>query len=270
MKVLIPTILLVLASACDTPTPEPKPSPEPPAVPSGLFELEFDKFRTELNADPPIPKQVLVTIRKKDPITGPVQWSAIYFEGDRIGWNDEDGIVTSVHWAYSANLSRTVKVDFDTGAVLVKIQMYKEVPCQTGFCKVRPRVGAGMQCEGEHAFTANALVNEVIYKDSQRGFQVVHQPVGLDRPPDYRCVLHGGKRLAQTIAAPENVRRKWIAWEAGSLLWKADGEWKSKNPKVRTQAREIYRRLLAEYPSEAIVDKNRERIKARSEADIED
>jgi hypothetical protein len=54
------------------------------------------------------------------------------------------------------------------------------------------------------------------------------------------------------------------------VLSQADYDWGSKNPKVRRQAQEKYRMLLNDFPSESVVQKNRVRIKARSEAAIED
>jgi hypothetical protein len=108
----------------------------------------------------------------------------------------------------------------------------------------------------------------VVYVDEDRVQQVYEIPVGMGKRTDALCSQHGGKGEPLRLTGAE-----WDEWWAGVSafrLYQADDYWHSRNPKVRRQAREIYRNLLKDFASEPIVEKNRDRIKARSEAAIED
>jgi hypothetical protein len=270
MKMLAPALLILSLAACGAPAAATGPPTDTPAAPKRTFEFKFDNVQKDLEADPPVKGTAWVTITKHDPVAGEVKINYIHTEGDRIGWKlNEKGEWTSKHKVTSARTRRTVEVDFNNGAVIKEIMTDVAVRYQYNRCKIVFAPPSVNPCEGIEVRTDAYRAIVVTYLDQEGILQVVQKPFGRGPEEDQLCTLHGGK-IPPNVPKTEKERKDRNASLAANLLWEADEGWKSKNPKVRTKAQEAYLKLLKDYPSEAVVEKNRERIKARSQAQIED
>jgi len=247
------------AQAQDSPPRELESTPR-------LFEFGFSNIQGEdPDAEPPKAAQVYIKVVKYDPDCGKVEWSGFYKVGDTIGVtpDKETGVPKSRHKVRSEKKRGTVPVDCDTGAQIKAIQTNQVVLYEYKECTPTP---AG--CSGPRVLKDCYKVNRVVYIDEDGVEQVYETLAGMDRKPDRTCTLHGGKVEVRKITEAE--LKEWRSAEAVHLLKLADYDWGSKNPKTRRGAQENYRKLSKAFSSEAVVVKNLERIKARSEAEIEE
>jgi len=235
-------------------------------LPRPVFTLEFTHLLCFYDEDPPKPGQVYVTIVKEDPVAGIVEWSRIQKEGDRLGWSQYEEGPTSTHRVFSKKLGKIAEVDFDTKALLSKIQTDKLVLYESRHCPILKR--PMQSCPGPTSVRLSYKVNEVSITTEGGSIEVLTMKSGPGPLVDSKCPAHGGN--GQSPKWSEEQLGEFRAQEAQTLLWQAENGWLSKNPKVRARSRDAYRKLLKEYPTEAVVVNNRERIKARSEAEIED
>jgi len=152
---------------------------------------------------------------------------------------------------------------FDPQTKIVLMRQYPDWPIRR--CHLEEFPG-GNVCMGFSEWRSKVPVYEVILEEKS-GRRIMLRAPGphAKMPPDKHCSVHGGKIPARRATeAEKNIVN------AGYYLSEADEYWKSRNPKVRKLAQEAYRRLLKEFPTEAVVMRNLERIKERAEAEIED
>jgi hypothetical protein len=239
-----------------------KPSPKPS---SEIFTFQFSNIRSSPDADPPRPGQVYVTIIKDDPVAGRVEWRKIQYEGDRLGWTKDGEKLTSIYRVFGKN-GKLLRVDFDTKAVLERVTADKLIICESRHCPILER--PLLRCPGPTVVKSSYKVNEVVIRLDSGKILTNSQLAGLGRAADTLCPSHGGRD--EPLKWSEEQMKAIRSQEAETLYWQSEGDWLSKNPKVRARARDAYRKLLKEFPSEAVVTKYLERIKARAEADLED
>ena len=257
---------ILFAAACARPTEEAPSAPVAAPVAKPLFEIEFSNLLSFPDEGPPKPGQAYVTIRKNDPDYGWVVWKKIQVEGERLGWVREDGKPTSLHRVFCSKLGKVVKVDFDTKALLKKVTTGKLVIYESRHCPILKK--AMLKCPGPISVEASYKVDEAIYVTETGTPVVFSKPSGPGPKLDSLCPAHGGMGDLQTWSEEE---LKAVRAEEAEFLFSEAAEGRlSRNPKLRKQARDAYRRLLKEFPSEAVVSKNLDLIKARAEAEIED
>ena len=270
MKTLAPVLLILILTACGTPAPTPEPPKETTTAATKTFEFTFDNIQKPPEDFGPTRGTAWVTITKFDPQAGEVKISFNHTEGDRIGWGTHrEGGVTSIHRVFSKKLGMIVSVDFDTGAVIKGIKVDIVEPYQFRSCKIVRGPQGSKPCDGIEMLNDTFRANVVTYLGQNGNLISALKPIDRGPKEDQLCTLHGGNIPPKPVET-EDRRKLRLANEAATLLWQADNEWVSKNPKVRTKARDTYRLLLKEYSSEGVVEKSRDRIKARSVAEIED
>lgn len=258
-------LVLILAplgcSSGATPMPEAAPN-----LPAPKFEHEFSEFDAgDPDADPPRPASVLIKIIKDDPECGVVSWSGSHQEGGILGWSVESGSATSRHLVFSPRKKETVLVDFDTDITIERLVVNKVEETKTRQCPIirKPL----LECPGPEP-TLNAWRRDEVHCKARTSGDFIHQRDTLISSKDNEiCLAHGGKD------EPRWTRKDLIATlepEAAQRMREADYDWQSRNPKMRSRARDAYLQLLLKYGETELVRRNLEQIKSRSEAEIED
>ncbi len=243
MKLVI--LFLLLTTGCATIS-----SPTGPA-----FDFKFLEVRSFLDASVPRAPEVLVAITRIDPELGLVQWKGFQVEGDTLGHSQ----LGSIHRVFSPKQDQFLDINFDTGAVLEKVVVGRLIP--TRFKKCPDLIPSlRLDCLGPYWVQSLYAVDEISYTDREGRQWTVRIPETMPALDDL-CCQHGGRRELRRFSDEEE--------EAAWLLWQADDNWHSRNPKVRAMARDAYRRLLKEFSLESAVTRNLVRIKARAEAEIE-
>ena len=202
---------------------------------TGPFRIEFRDLSHNRLADPPVKGRALVTILKNDSEAGSVTWSGVHYEGDRVG--RPKGSDSFRHRVFSRRLGKECDVDFNTGIRIDEIN-----PAQ---------VVGGTSFEGFQTI----VVDQVVFTKPNGVWEWLHLMEGPDIKVDE----------AKALDLVKATRYK-----ADEVLYRADQDWKSRNPRIRRRAQESYRLLLNKCSEDAIVRSNVDRIKSRSEADIED
>jgi hypothetical protein len=258
MRPLVLGMALAMIGCATPPVPDPD-------IASAKFIFEFAKF-TEGDPwiHPPRRPSVYVTIRKDDPDAGPVTWGGIHREGDLVGWSEESGVVTSVHVVPSVRLKKQVPVSFDTGVFIERIVVNDIESKKAKNCPIirEPM----LECPGPQPAVSVWRMDEVHYKD-RNGTPASYRMSTVLSDRDEVCVDHGGPYKPRW--SPEKLKETLEAL-AMPVLHEADANWLSKNPKLRSRARDAYRDLLKKYYPADLVTRNWDRIKSRSEAEIDD
>ena len=245
--------ILILAIPGCASVPDPAPTPTP-----ARFDYEFLNFVA--GAKP----SVMVKIRKDDPDYGPVMWSGVHHPGDTLGWSTEWGTLSSTHLVLSARKGKAVYVDFDTGVLIERIAVNQIVATKVKRC---PIIWKPMPvCPGPKETSDVYRVNEVLCLE-RTGVKFTHQAGTFPTIGEDLCTAHGGRGVPQWNQ--EKAKEDWGS-QVASHLFDADNGWRSRNPKTRLKARDTYRRLVKEFPTIELVEKNWDRIKSRSEAEIEE
>jgi hypothetical protein len=157
------------------------------------FWFDFVFFHTAFDSEPGSAVAVNVTVAKEDPVAGLVWWRGVHVEGDRIGWKNELGGWTSLHWVWSDRLQKYWEVDFNSDAVIRSIRGDLESMYHYGICEIDTR-RMKRTCLGIKYFTDSVRTHEATYVDPQGKLQVVRVP--CERKPWWNamCTLHGGQR----------------------------------------------------------------------------
>lgn len=213
----------------------------------GIWRLLFANLAAR-DEDKETPGKAYVTVTKYDPAAGEVSVSKIQNEGEKLGWWPETAgaEATPEHTVYSKKLGKSVKVNFDSGCVLKKITLGKELKYAYKECNLVP-TATGTECKGVENKEAKHKVNEVQYLDDEGKMQSFQ--INVTAPlPDRLCEAHGGPKTELT---PEEKQAK-RAEAAKKLLEEADALWNTKKEKEagkrdKTAAKAKYKELLERY-----------------------
>lgn len=211
---------------------------------------------------------VYVKIEKYEKGRGTIEKSHIQYEGDKIGWWEEQpgGEPVSIHRVSKEGKAFTV--DFNTGYGLVSVEP-KRVTIEIKKCKKKYDQGNWVGCD-PLIEKRTVSTNEIVYTD-EGGEKKILVPA----PPelDDLCENHGGKpKTAEvkktTEAAPDQPKEdpKAVAArkrEETAAKMFADAE-KAEAAKNKSQAYSLYKKLMDDYAETDFVAKqNLEVIKDR-------
>ncbi len=244
-----------------------KPSNEVTVRSVGIWRITFANLKAK-DDDANTPGQAYITIEKFDIVAGPVKISKIQNEGEKIGWWPDGGTEpTSMHSTFSAKLGKQTKVDFNTGGVLKKVILGREVEYTYKQCKMKS-TASGTECEGVETKKERHKVNEVQFTDDEAKPQVFRVNVTAPKA-DSLCEAHGGER--KPVESPE-ARKERRAAEAKKLAEEADALWNTKRDgdlkkKDRAAAKAKYRDLLSDYGDLDEVEKRKAEIEGKLKSD---
>jgi len=206
-----------------------------------------------------------VQVTKKDPVHGTLTMEQSLKAGDSLGWTSRP--IEEARRRISPKLLELLEgnfpIEFNPQAKVLSARRFPEWPVLSCHLVNAPE---GSGCLEMVERRVRIPVNEIVIQEKSGKRITIRAPGPTDQiPSDERCSAHGGKIPARLLTEAEKNEAK-----ATLQLSAADEGWKSKNPEVRRRAWYAYRQLLLDYSSEPAVQNNRERIKARSEAAIED
>jgi hypothetical protein len=233
-----------------------------PVVDAPTFEFDYSDF-TE--AEESGPAFVRVKITRTDAVNGVVSWSGIHREGDIMGWSTGDEGATSHHLVFSFKRANLVRVDFDTGVRIERLVVNQAHEEKVQECPILRTPMA--ECPGPRSRINTSRLDEVHCVPRSGREWTFHRSSGFSYPRGGLCNAHGGNEVPRW--KPEELTEIQNR-EAAPILVQADADWLSKNPKVRSRGQESYRLLLEKHAKVDLVVRNWERIKTRSDADIED
>jgi hypothetical protein len=161
-------------------------------------------------------------------------------------------------------LKKHVPVSFDTGAFIERIVVNHIESKKVKSCPIirEPM----LECPGPEPAVSVWRLDEAHYKD-RTGTPHTYRMGTVLSDKDEVCVRHGGPNEPRW--SREKLKEVLEA-QAAPVLLDADAGWLSKNPKIRSRARDGYRKLLEQYYTADLVTRNWDRIKSRSEAEIDD
>ncbi len=203
---------------------------------------------------------VYVKIEKYEKGRGTIDKSHIQYEGDKIGWWEEQpgGEPVSIHRVSKEGKAFTV--DFNTGYTLVSVEP-KKVTLEIKKCKKKYDQGNWVGCDplvDKRPFSTN----EIVYTD-EGGERKILSPA----PPDTNdlCENHGGKAKAEVKKTPETapdqpkedpkVAEARKREEAAAKIF-ADAE-KAEAAKNKSQAFSLYKKLMDDYAETDFVAKQK-------------
>jgi hypothetical protein len=228
----------------------------------GAYKLEL--YRVDLGRDRLARASVRIT--KEDPDHGLLSLEQGVIVGESLGWSGKPDLASRSRFPGKTLhnlLEGSVPVEFDPQAKLISARQYPDWPIRRCHLVSLPD---GLGCVESVEQRAPVPVNEIVLQEKSGRRITIRAPSPSDKmPADELCFVHGGRVRARLLTEPEKNGLR-----AQHQLSEADEGWKSKNPQLRKRAQAAYFKLLMDYPSEAVVEKNRERIRARSEAEVED
>jgi hypothetical protein len=206
-----------------------------------------------------------VQVTRKDPVHGLLVMVQKLRVGDSLGLPSKSEADTRrrITGKLRELLDREIAVEFDPQAKLLSTSQYPDWSLR--WCHV-VSTPDGPGCLASFERRVAVPVNEIVLQEkSGKRITLRAANPGDKMPADERCSAHGGRICARILTEVEKKEAR-----ATLQLFAADEDWKSKNPNVRRRAQVAYLRLLKESPLDTVVEQNRERIKARAEADLED
>lgn len=207
---------------------------------------------------------VYVKIEKYEKGRGTVEKSHIQYEGDKIGWWEEQPAGEPVSLHRVSKDGKAFSVDFNTGYELLSIEP-KKLTLDFKKCKKIYDKGNWINCEQvveKRPFTTT----EIVYTD-EGGKKTIYAPA----PPenDDLCENHGGKPKVEkkpegTEAKPDQPKEDPKVVEArkreeAAAKMFADAE-KAETAKNKSQAASLYLKLLADFGNTDFVAKQKAEI----------
>lgn len=228
-----------------------------PVATKGIWKLTFTNPSKPAGA---AKGMVYIKIEKYEKGRGTVEKAHIQYEGDRIGWWEEQAGAEPVSLHRISKDGKAFSVDFNTGYNLVSIEP-KRLMLEGKKCK-KKYDGGGNWIDCEKLVDRRAFsTNEIVYTD-EGGERKILSPA----PPeiDDLCENHGGKPKAEVKkpdGAPDQPKEDPKVAEARKreeLAAKmfADAE-KAEAAKNKSQAVSLYTKLLDDFAATDFVSKQK-------------